>query len=151
MVTQIRWLAVLPAAVVGWFLALVIGLIVHSGIESLCPRDQMDSGMCVAPWFPYASDAVSAFGAGLAAVLVITLAVLAAPAHRIVVMRTAFVAGLLAAIYMLWQTSAIVEFVVAVSCGLLTVCVMRRYLRHRGSPNHAFESGPPSATAQREH
>ena len=148
MVTQIRWLAVLPAAVVGWFVALVIGLIVHSGIESLCPRDQMDSGMCVAPWFPYASDAVSAFGAGLAAVLVITLAVLAAPAHRIVVMRTAFVAGLLVAIYMLWQTSAIVEFVAAISCGLLTVCVLQRYLRHPGSPNRA--GGPPSAAAQRE-
>ena len=149
MVTQIRWLAVLPAAVAGWFLALIIGLIVHSGMESLCPRDQMDSGMCVAPWFPYASNAVSAFGAGLAAVLVITLAVLAAPAHRIVVTRTAFVAGLLVAIYMLWQTSAIVEFVAAVSCGLLTVYVLQRYLRHPGSPNHAFESGPPSAAAQR--
>ena len=150
MVTQIRWLAVLPAAVAGWFLALIIGLIVHSGIESLCPRNQMDSGMCVAPWFPYASDAVSAFGAGLAAVLVISLAVLAAPTHRIVVTRTAFVGGLLVAIYMLWQTSAIVEFVAAVSCGLLTVYVLQRYLRPPESPNPAFESELPSAAAQRE-
>ena len=77
-------------------------------------------------------------------------AVLAAPAHRIVVTRIAFVGGLLVAIYMLWQTSAIVEFVAAISCGLLTVYVLQRYLRHPGSPNHAFESGPPSATAQRE-
>src|SRR5919197_1567545 len=99
-----RWLALLPASVAGWFLALFIGLIVHSAVESLCPRAQMESGMCVAPWFPHASAAVSAFGAGLAAVLVMTFAVLAAPAHRIVVARTAFVAGFFVAVYMVGHT-----------------------------------------------
>jgi hypothetical protein len=132
---------VVPAAVAGWYLALIVGLLVHSGIESLCPPDQMVSGRCAAPWFPYASNAVSAFGAGLAAVLVIAFAVVAAPGHRVIVARASFVTGLVVATYMLWQTSAIAEFIAAAVCGLLTVVVLQRYLRNSKSPDAALESG----------
>jgi hypothetical protein len=150
MATQMRWLAVLPAAIAGWYLALIIALLLHSGVESLCPADQIDSGMCVAPWFPYASHAISAFGAGLAAVLIITFAVLAAPAHRVLVSRATLVGGLIVSSYMLLETSALVEFASAVTFGVLTVIAAQRYLKRSKSPNPAPESGLPSAAAQRE-
>jgi len=145
MIVQIRWLAVLPAAIAGWYLALIIGLLAYSGVEKLCPPEQMVSGACIAPWFRYATGAISALGAALAAILVITLAALAAPSHRVIVIRSAFVAGLLVASYMLWQTSAVVEFFAALACGALTVAVLPRYVRAPRSPDNPIDRDAPQA------
>ena len=139
MIVQVRWLTVLPAAIAGWYLALIIGLLAYSGVERLCPPDQMVSGACITPWFRYATGAVSALAAGLAAILVITLAALAAPTHRVIVIRSAFVAGLLVASYMLWQTSAAFEFVAALACGALTVAVLTRCVRAPRSPDNPID------------
>ena len=122
----IRWLAVVPMAILAWHLSLVVGLALHSGIEALCPAHQMISGLCVAPWFPAAETAVFIFCAAFAAALIVTACTLVAPDHRRIVAWTVFALGALVAAYLALMTMAIWEFLAAVSAGSLSAWLVSR-------------------------
>ena len=124
--TILRWALVVPAAWVAWAVALAIGLALYDFVQSFCPVEQMISGMCVAPWFRYASAAVFCIGAGLAAALILVACTLMAPTHRPRVALVVFVAGALAGLAMAIAASAFLELVTALVVGSLVTWRLRR-------------------------
>ena len=138
----LRWMAVVPAGILGWYLALLVGLALLSGAKRLCPAESMVSGACMAPWFRPVEAAVFALSAALAATLVVLLPVVAAPGRRSAVAWVAFAVGLLVAVYFLVHTAAWREFGSAVAAGLLTVVGVVRGERGRAAKPRL--AAPPS-------
>jgi hypothetical protein len=130
MALMIRWSLVVPAAVVGWIMALLAGLGLLALADRFCPAASMVSGACTAPWHAPVTTAIFCTAAALAALLVILLPVLMAPAHRGVVAWIAFGGGMVFALYALTQTAAWLAFVCAAVSGTATlVAVLRRTRR----------------------
>jgi len=141
MLTGLRWALILPAAWAGWSLALILGIGAHSLLEKLCPKDQVVSGMCVAPWFSYAEKAVFCGGAAVAAALIVLFTTLVAPGHRPTVALLAFTLGCVGASYMAVAADAYAELATAVVVGLLVTWWLRtRPWRHE-SRNIGSERG----------
>jgi hypothetical protein len=138
MLRIVRWLLILPAAIAAWYLALIIGLVLHSGLDALCPPDQVISGICEAPWYVYAEDALIAFGAALAAVLVMVACTLLAPSHRRQTAIAAFVLGAMAAIMMGASTEAYGAMAAAIGAGALLLVILLR-LPSFSRPNKSLE------------
>ncbi len=99
----IRWILILPAAIAAWYVSLFLGIALYKGVEALCPPGQMESGHCFAPWFLTASKALVAFGAALAATLVMVTCTWIAPAYKRQVAIATFVIGTAVAIIMAWN------------------------------------------------
>lgn len=131
-ITLLRWIAVVPAALLGWYMAFLAGLALLSAATNLCPAESMVSGACVAPWFRYAEALIFCVSVALAAFLVVVLPVLVAPRWRSTVAWVAFVAGLMVAVYFVVYTAALLEFVSAVVAGLLSVVGVVKVERMRG-------------------
>ena len=125
----LRWLALLPAIYISWHLSLLIGLAILAIAESFCPRDQMVSGLCIAPWFLWVEDAIFAFGAALAATLIVITSALIAPGHKARTACAVFLAGCLVAAYFGWTADALKEFVTAALTGFVTLLVVNRRTR----------------------
>ena len=130
-VTTLRWLAVLPAALAGWYLALASGILLHSLATSLCPEDMLVSGMCTASWFEWLEQGIFAFTAALAAFLVVWLATLccpsACPGAKARVAAIAFILGALVAIVFATTLHIWLAPLSALISGLVTL----RWLRGR--------------------
>ncbi len=122
----IRWLAVVPTAILAWHMALLVGLALYSGLEALCPAEQKVSEICIAVWFASAESGVFIFSAAFAAALIVTSCTLIAPDHRRVVAWTTFALGTLAAAYLALETMAIWEFVAAVVAGSISAWLLSR-------------------------
>lgn len=121
MITFMRWLAVIPAAISGWYLALILGMFLLALAERTCPAENRISGICTAWWFGYIEQAIVYFGVAAAAFLVVTFAALVSPSHRYLVARFIFLLGVLVAGYLAWDLSAWGEFLAAVAAGLSAV------------------------------
>ena len=78
----LRWLLVIPAAIVGFYLALAIGVLLLSLSETVCSADAMQSGHCYAPWFGWAEEAIVIGTSGLTAWLVVLLPSLTCPHYK---------------------------------------------------------------------
>ena len=130
----LRWLSVAPAAILGWYAALMLGLVAHSGAQRLCPTEEMISGLCVARWYPYAERAIMLLAVALSAFLVVVCASLAAPSHRVRVAWAAYAAGVIAAADFLMETGAAAEFTAAMVAGWLSVLCVSRFAAE--SPRH---------------
>src|SRR5262249_47621839 len=96
----IRWLLILPATVVAWYVAYTVGIGLLLGVSALCRPEQVNSGMCGAPWFPVATQILIAFGAGLAALLIMLVCAALAPTHKRYVAMATFAGGAIAAVIM---------------------------------------------------
>lgn len=132
-ITLLRWIAVIPAGLLGWYIAFLAGFALLSGATNLCPAESMISGLCIAPWFHYAEAVIFCASTALAAFLVVTLPALVAPRRRSAVAWMAYVAGLMVAVYFVVYTAALLEFVSAVAGGLLGVMGVAKVERKRGS------------------
>lgn len=130
----IRWLLTLPMAVVGWYIAIIVGMLLLSVAESFCPPEAMVSGACTASWFPTVSRLVFCLATGLAAALVVLLPTLVAPRGRRRVAWIAFGLGLFAALLMAGAVKAYAEFASAVFAGTLAALWVSR------SPGGVLES-----------
>jgi len=64
-VTLWRWMLVVVLAVAGVGFGLVSIVALLSGLDRLCPPQQMVSGACIAPWYATAEVVVLALGAAL--------------------------------------------------------------------------------------
>ncbi len=125
MVQVFRWLALIPACVAAWWLALFIGLYVRSLIVGFCPPELVDvSGFCEASWYPAAEDAVICFGVALSAFLVVLTAALVAPTHRVLASKAALAIGTVVAIYFAVGTGAYFALAAAVLAGIFAVLVV---------------------------
>ena len=130
-VNALRWLAVVPAALAGWYLALASGILLHSLATSLCPDALLVSGMCTAGWFEWLEQGIFAFTAALAAFLVVWLAVLCCPSTgpgtKARVAAIAFALGALVAIVFAAKLHIWLAPLAALISGLVTL----RWLRGR--------------------
>lgn len=127
----LRWLAVLPAAVAAWWVAVTVTILGHVLVTAACPERYEVSGACVAPWMPTLTRVSTFVGASLAAVLVVLAASYTAPAHRRHVAQAAYVVGLAVALYMANETEGWLELGGAVVAGWLCV----RAVRKRAGPS----------------
>ncbi|WP_295449127.1 hypothetical protein [uncultured Thiodictyon sp.] len=112
-----RWLLVLPSGVAGWYLGLLIGLLIYEAGEKTCPIGYVVSGMCYAPWSHLLHLFAFAVGSGVAGALVVALPALVAPMRAFNIALTAFAIGVVAGTYMLVQTGAWLLYVSALVCG----------------------------------
>lgn len=138
MLQALRWVLILPAAIAAWYVALFISIALYQGVEALCPSDQVESGHCFAPWLLAASNALIAFGAGLAAVLVMLASTLVAPAHKRQVAIATFALGTLVAIAMGWN-HAIGPMVAAIVAGAIALVILLMRLAPFSLPNTSLE------------
>jgi hypothetical protein len=136
---SIRWILILPAAIAAWYVALFIGIGLYQGIEALCPASQVVSGHCFAPWFRPVSDGLIAFGAALAAVLVMLACTLLAPTHRRQVAIATFAVGTVVAVFMGVGASAYAAMVSAVVAGAVVLATLLRRVAPFSLPNKSLE------------
>ena len=132
-IALLRWVAVIPAGLLGWYIAFLAGFALLSAATNLCPAESMVSGACIASWFRYAEALIFCMSAALAAFLVVVLPVFVAPRWKSAVAWVAFVAGLIVAVYFVVYTVALVAFVSAVVAGLLSVMGVVKVERMRSN------------------
>jgi hypothetical protein len=128
MMRLIRWILMIPAAVVAWYAALSLGLVILMGVDALCPAEQVISGLCVAPWYEAASGSVICMGAALAAVLIMLACTWLAPSYKPQVAIATFVVGAAVASLMGWSAGAFGPMVAAIIAGALALWILTRRL-----------------------
>jgi hypothetical protein len=131
MLRIVRWVLMIPAVVVAWFVALFLGMAMLGGLTRMCPADQMVSGMCTASWYDDAAAAVVALGAAMAAVFIMIACTLIAPAHKRVVAVVTFAGGTLVAVGMGIPSGEYAALVAAVVAGAVALWIL---LRRRPAP-----------------
>lgn len=129
------------AAWAAWAITVAATVGLYSVVETFCPVDQMVSGMCVAPWFRRAAQAVFWTGSALAAVLIPIACTVVAPAHRRRVALVTFVVGALVALAMAIAATAYLELATALVVGALVTWRLRR----AGWVNRPLCAAPPEA------
>ena len=112
----LRWIAVVPAAVAGWWLVVVVAITLHGLVFSFCAPEDVVSGACVAPWFSQFESALLYFAVALSATLVVLVPTIMAPAHRRLI---AWVAYLVGAIVALSIGGLSMELAIAVASGFI--------------------------------
>ena len=139
MAQLVRWILILPAAVVAWYAAPAIGILLQTGVDALCPSDQVVSGLCGATWYSTVSAALICFGAGLAALFVLVACTLLAPSHKREVAIGAFVIGAVVAGIMGFSAQVFGAFATSVVAGALALVVILRRLAPLALPNTSLE------------
>ena len=126
MTRVLRWIALLPVAVAGWYLAMVLGMMTLGLVDQFCPEGLMVSGQCTAGWYDWVQGAIFYLFIALSAVLVVLLAALIAPAHRRRVAWVAFLLGAAMAVLMALLTPSFVDLLAALVAGLATALWVQR-------------------------
>lgn len=127
MTTTLRWLAIPPAIVAAWALAILLGIGLLEVAICFCPADDMVSGMCVAPWYRYVEGGIVVGCAGIAAALILVVSVLLAPSHRVVVATVVLGGGVAVAFFMAYKSGAWDSFGGAVLAGFIAWFAMQRW------------------------
>ena len=127
-ITILRWLLLVPFAIGGWYVALLIGIMLYAVADLFCPTELMISGGCQASWYAPVIDGLIIFGAGLSAVFVILFSILMAPANKVTIARVAYVSGFFVALYFAHGTSAWGAFFGAAISGALTLLFLHRHV-----------------------
>ena len=122
-----------------WYFAFLLGIGMIKAIGSLCPAEEMVSGVCIAWWATYAERGAYIFCAGLAAFLVVVSAAIIAPSHRVIVARVSFGLGFIVAAFMALPLGAVLEFVAATVAGLYGLRFVSRLRPHKILPDKALE------------
>jgi hypothetical protein len=133
-----RWALILPAAIVAWYSALLIAVALFQGSEALCPAKYMESGGCHAPWSSLVEEVLVAFGAALAAALVMIACTTLAPAHKREVAIATFAAGTIVAVIMGWNRF-LIPMIAAILAGALVLTLLLRRYPSFSLPNKSLE------------
>ena len=124
--TVARWILVAPAAVGGWYLSLLLGILLLHGLDTICPDRYLVSDHCVAGPAGVVQDGIEIFAASLSAVLVVYFAALLAPGHRSTVAWAAYIAGAAIATILAYTTTPGLPYFGALVCGFFTALHFRR-------------------------
>jgi hypothetical protein len=125
----VRWILVVPSAVVAWYFALLVtGLLLGFIVAPCMDSDAPQPDFCEAAWYPRQAifRGIYFFGAGLSAFLVVVVSALTAPSHRTAVAWTAVGVGAAVASAMTYGTDLFVVAVFAIACGVTTAVVATR-------------------------
>ena len=124
---SLRWFAVLPSAVLAWGLAFFVSLYVLGAAENyFCPADLLTSSGCYAPWWSDVERGAAAFGAALAAVLVVVISTIVAPAQKRRVAWYSFGVGAVLTIFIGLFLSFFFQMVATLVAGAITAAVISR-------------------------
>ena len=134
----LRWILMPVACVAAWYVAFFIGLFILSAAESFCPKGQMVSGMCTAPWWRPVEKSIFCFSTGLSTILVVTTGFFVAPAARAFVAWLVFGIGSIVAFWMAAGGFAWAECISAIAAGLLTAFLLARS-RYARLPNNSVQ------------
>jgi hypothetical protein len=129
LIRALRWLAIPPAMIGCWYLALIAGMLAYGFAEWFCPREEMISGFCMADWFAAADQAARCFGAAVAAAMMVAVATLLAPSQKRRVAIGVFALGCVAALTMGVGLRAYAELLAAVVGGAIALAASVRALR----------------------
>jgi hypothetical protein len=146
--TVIRWVLVVPSAVVAWYVAVSASALVFAVVVTPCKSsDGPPPDFCEAPWFPLelVERLLFLFGAGLSATLVVTVAAIVAPSQRVGVAWTALAVGAIVAGVMGYDTGAFTEAAVAIAAGALTAVMVSRFVSGSRGARAARADVSPSA------
>ena len=120
LVDVLRWAFVLPGALFGWVIAFMAGYWTQAFLHSLCPADKVISDACTASWYLWLSPNLFPVYTALAAALVISLPMLAAPSHRLRVGWIFYGLGSVAAIGLTLSFSPDISIIASLASALLT-------------------------------
>ena len=123
---MIRWLWIVPTAILVWYGMLAVGMGLYSLAIGFCPADQQLSGFCLADWFRPVERGIIVCCAGLTGFAIVLITALIAPVYRLRAAAAMFGAGALVATSMALQTSALPEFAAALVGGALGLLVAAR-------------------------
>ena len=117
----IRWICVIPFAILGWYLCLFAGLFAMGVLDWLCPRELIVSGYCTAEWYSFGQEAFIVAFSSLSAAVVILFASFMSPANKKKVAITTFIIGVLVSIFLIFQTSSWHLLLGPIIVGLITL------------------------------
>ena len=138
----LRWVAVVPAAILAWFLTLLVAVpLLALPVRGCLSSDGPKPMFC--GWFPLGGRELAYFGAGLSAVVVVVVAAYIAPSHRrivawLVLLVGAAYAGLVGYVY-----GFATEALIAIACGVISAALVSR--RERRTRENANASVVPDA------
>ncbi|TCI02412.1 hypothetical protein EZV61_13725 [Corallincola luteus] len=133
MIRVFRWILVIPAAVLGYMASMFIGMSTLFAFEKFCPPDLVISEMCTAGYMHYVEAICLLLFSSLAAVLVVLLPSLIAPANKQMVAGAAYIVGAVTALYIGLELGAYLVLLSVLASGALTL-----YLVHRTLTKHAL-------------
>ena len=127
-----RWILFIPASIVGFYLALLIMILVQTSVESMCPEQYIFIGereYCIYP--SWVNTALISIGGALAAFLVVLLGSLVAPGYKNVVPYVLFIGGAIIASYMIAVLAdSVVEYLMigvsTFSVGIITAVLFSK-------------------------
>jgi hypothetical protein len=125
----VRWVLVIPSAVVAWYFALLVSALPFGFVVAPCmSSDGPQPYFCEAAWYPREAlfHGIYFFGAGLSAALVVAVSALMAPSHRTAVAWTAVGTGAAVASAVTYRTDLFVVALFAIACGVMTAVVVTR-------------------------
>jgi len=127
---SLRWIAVVPSAMLAWCIAFVVSLYALGMAERfLCPADLLSSSGCYTPWWSSVEQSAAALGAALAAFLVVLVATFVAPSHRRRVAWYSYAVGAFFAVLIGFWTHFLVEMATTLLAGAVTAAVISRKLK----------------------
>lgn len=121
MINTIRWICVIPASYLGYYIALIGGMLVYMVAESFCPPDAITYGICTSNYMRKIEKIIFVVFPCIAAILVVLLPTLAAATKKAAVALTFFVGGSSVAIYLGASLHEWVALSAALACGGVTM------------------------------
>ena len=126
----LRWLLLVPASAVAFYLAIAATIATHYLVEQhLCPLADFDRGICSNRTLGAFLEAIKHGGAALTVIFVAGVAVIVAPSHKPQVLWTTLALLLLFAAWFGYAGTAGSLFVAALVGGMLAAIGYPRFLR----------------------
>ena len=116
----IRWALIPPTALLGFYVAFMLGMLSYLIAESFCPPELMVSEMCNAPYMKVFEKVAFVVFPTLASLIIIWAAYWLAPRFKFQVCAAVYVLGMVYAAYLasameLWLTLVCVAFCAGIS------------------------------------
>ena len=141
MITWIRWIAVVPAALMGWSCGGLFFDGMRRLVVYLCPDKNPISGTCTASWLAGFESALILASSCVAAFLFVALPTLIAPAERRRVAWCAFIVAVIAAVLFSPHGVGLALLAPVVASGLIAAFVFGHWWR----PNPSLNADVPHA------
>jgi len=118
MIKAVRWLLLLPLTLAGWYLVMLLGIVLLDLAMAACPPEEVVSGACTAPWMGGVEAGIFYLCSALAATAWVLIPALMAPALKRETAWVAFISGGLVAGMMALHMAAWDDLAVSLSAGV---------------------------------
>lgn len=142
----LRWVLVIPMAIIACYAIFIFGMIIHNYIETnYCPPEDIISGFCHNNQIQMWLKINSLIFIILSVLVAVLFAAFVAPDNRIKVAWFSLCIGEITAAYMSFKMSSPLFFVSAMIGGVLSVLIIWRVSRN--TPNKSLKAGTPQSGA----